>query len=89
MRVLTRVLFELLVEYQGYDVTAGLERLAFCRSEITRIHEARASAAMIRSRVRWAESGERSTRYFFQLEARRHRDVLFDYRVLRNDAATP
>jgi hypothetical protein len=43
-----------------------------------RIEEARAEAAMIRARILWAESGEKSTRYVFQLEKQRSKDTLND-----------
>jgi hypothetical protein len=76
--LLSTILFELPDRYPGYDVTKGLERLAFCRAEVMRIEQARAEAAMIRARIRWAESGEKSTRYFFQLEKQRSKDTLIE-----------
>jgi hypothetical protein len=33
----------------------------------------KAEAAKIRSRIKWAEEGERSTRYFFELEKNREK----------------
>jgi hypothetical protein len=33
----------------------------------------KAKAAKIRSRIKWAEEGERSTRYFFELEKNREK----------------
>jgi hypothetical protein len=35
---------------------------------IKKYYTQKAEAAKIRSRIKWAEEGERSTRYFFELE---------------------
>ena len=45
-----------------YEVKMKLERISLHKTE----------GAMIRSKSRWCEQGERSTRYFFNLEKRNH-----------------
>lgn len=60
------------------DVSDILDRLTFCKAEVRRFEENRARAAMARARVRWAESGEKSTRYFFQLEKSKFKESVLD-----------
>ena len=45
-----------------YEVKLKLEQISMHKTE----------GAMIRSKARWCEQGERSTRYFFNLEKRNH-----------------
>ena len=45
-----------------YEVKMNLEQISLHKTE----------GAMIRSKARWCEQGERSTRYFFSLEKRNH-----------------
>ena len=45
-----------------YEVKMKLEQISLHKTE----------GAMIRSKARWCEQGERSTRYFFNLEKRNH-----------------
>jgi hypothetical protein len=38
----------------------------------------KAEAAKIRSRIKWAEEGERSTRYFFELEKKQGENKMWN-----------
>jgi len=73
---LSKALFESPDQY--LNRTAALHRLTQCRSQILEREEARAKAAMVRARLRWAEQGEKSTRYFFQLEKKRFKEIVLD-----------
>ena len=42
------------------------------------MYEEEAEGVRIRSRVQWWEEGEKSTRYFYQLEKKRGKDQLWD-----------
>ena len=48
--------------------------VSFCvdnlRTELQRIYEAKGKGAILRSKVRWVEQGEKPTKYFFNLEKR-------------------
>ena len=40
------------------------------KTELQQIYEAKGKGAILRSKVRWVEQGEKSTKYFFNLEKR-------------------
>ena len=42
------------------------------RAELNKITEYRTKGAIVRSRIRWHEEGERNTKYFLNLEKRQH-----------------
>ena len=48
------------------------------KSKLQKIYEEKAEGVRIRSRVQWWEEGEKSTRYFYQLEKEREKDQLWD-----------
>ena len=53
-------------------------------SQLMDIHATIAEGAKIRSRVKWWEDGERSTRYFYQLEKIHGKDQLWN-RIIDHD----
>jgi hypothetical protein len=42
---------------------------------IKKYYTQKAEAAKIRSKIKWAEEGERSTRYFFELEKKTRKKI--------------
>ena len=44
----------------------------FCKAEIEKFYDERANGLIVRSRARWHELGEKSTKYFLTLEKRNH-----------------
>ena len=50
---------------QSADVLSEYEE---CKKRLNEIHEQKSKGAIIRSRARWQEEGEKSTKYFFDLE---------------------
>ena len=42
------------------------------RAELNKIAEYKTKGAIVRSRIRWHEEGEKNTKYFFNLEKRQH-----------------
>jgi len=42
------------------------------KTELSRIYEERADGAIIRSKMRWIEHGEKPTKYFFNMERRNY-----------------
>ena len=48
-----------------------IEKISSLEKQLEEIHDFETSGAIIRSRARWAEEGERSTKYFCSLEKRR------------------
>ena len=51
---------------------AGTETIENIREQIDKIQEEKTKGAMIRCRIRWHEQGEKSTKYFLNLEKRNH-----------------
>ena len=51
---------------------------------IKKYYTQKAEAAKIRSRIKWAEEGERSTRYFFELEKKQGDNKMLSVRQLLN-----
>lgn len=43
------------------------------KAEVNTIYEQKGKAAMLRSKCRWIEKGERPTKYFFNLEKQNYR----------------
>lgn len=63
-----------------YEVKLKLERISMHKTE----------GAMIRSKARWCEQGERSTRYFFNLEKRnRSNNYITKLKVYDSTLVTP
>jgi exonuclease III len=61
-----------------------------CKERISQIEEDRAKGAIIRSREKWLEEGERSTRYFFSLEqynfSKKHiRKIIIDKETITDE----
>ena len=57
------------------------------KTELQRIYEAKGKGAILRSKVRWAEQGEKPTKYFFNLEKRHfNRKVITE--IKREDGKT-
>ena len=50
----------------------NISQLYRLRAELNKIAEYRTKGAIIRSRTRWHESGEKNTKYFLNLEKRQH-----------------
>ena len=42
------------------------------RTELRRIYEKRADGAILHSKIRWIENGEKPTKYFFNMERRNY-----------------
>jgi len=70
-----------------------------CKERISQIEEDRAKGAIIRSREKWLEEGEKSTRYFFSLEkynfSKKHirkiiidKDTITDENQILSESAT-
>jgi hypothetical protein len=59
-----------LIEHETVEISAQIKQL---EGLIKNYYE----AAKIRSRVKWAEEGEKSTRYFFNLETMRGQEKLW------------
>ena len=66
-----------LIEHETVEISAQIKQL---EGLIKNYYE----AAKIRFRVKWAEEGEKSTRYFFNLETMRCQEKLW-YRVKMPD----
>ena len=54
------------------------------KDELRKLHEKRGEGSKIRSRIKWWEEGERSTRYFHNLEKRQGKDKLWSEMVGEN-----
>ena len=57
----------------------NITKLYRLRSELNKIAEYRTKGAIIRSRTRWREQGEKSTKYFLNLEKQQNaKNVYFE-----------
>ena len=50
----------------------NITQLYCLRAELNKITEYKTKGAIVRSRIRWHEEGEKSTKYFLNLEKRQH-----------------
>ena len=57
-----------------------------CQKELKHIYEEKAEGAKIRSRIQWWESGEKSTKYFHNLEKRNAKEKVWE-RILDKENA--
>ena len=72
---LERTLFFLKCRAAGGDEVAAL--LSDTKAELAELHRQQAQGCRVRSKVQWAEEGESSSAYFFNLEKRRSQLYLF------------
>ena len=69
------------------QLSAEINEYDNLKAELQQIYEAKAKGAILRSKVRWVEQGEKSTKYFFNLEKRNfNRKVITEIR--REDGKT-
>ena len=52
------------------QISAEIREYDNLKTELQRIYEAKGKGAILRSKVRWVEQGEKPTKYFFNLEKR-------------------
>ena len=52
------------------QISAEITEYDNLKTELQRIYEAKGKGAILRSKVRWVEQGEKPTKYFFNLEKR-------------------
>ena len=53
------------------------------KTELRRIYEERADGAILRSKMRWIEHGEKPTKYFFNMEGRNTKKTITELPVAR------
>ena len=70
-----------LIANETDEINAQIKQL---EGLIKNYYNKKTEAAKIRSRVKWAEEGEKSTRYFFNLEKKRGQEKLW-YRIKTTD----
>ena len=75
VRSLERTLYFLDRRSENGEDVAGL--LSDTKSELEELHRQRARGCCLRAGVQWAEEGEASTAYFFNLERKRGQERLF------------
>ena len=56
----------------GDSTDAEQQEIERLKTELCRIYEERADGAILRSKVRWIEHGEKPTKYFFNMERRNY-----------------
>ena len=64
------------------------EQISQVREELDKYIEDKTKGAMIRSRVRWFEEGEKSSKYFLNLEKRNYNNKNLDRLILQNGDTT-
>ena len=69
-RDLQKQINTLMIALQTNRTKDNITRLHTLRARLNQIAEYRTMGAMVRSRVRWHEEGERNTKYFLNLEKR-------------------
>ena len=57
---------------------ANIADINILQSKLQRIYEEKADGTRVRSRIQWWEEGEKSTKYFYQLEKKRGKDQMWD-----------
>ena len=69
------------------QLSAEIKEYDNLKTELQQIYEAKGKGAILRSKVRWVEQGEKSSKYFFNLEKRNfNRKVITEIR--REDGKT-
>ena len=69
------------------QLSAEIKEYDNLKTELQQIYEAKGKGAILRSKARWVEQGEKSTKYFFNLEKRNfNRKVITEIR--REDGKT-
>ena len=53
------------------QISAEITEYDNLKTELQRIYEAKGKGAILRSKVRWVEQGEKPTKYFFILEKKK------------------
>ena len=59
------------------DTQTAMDKISFHQNELENLVQNRTKRAIVRSRTRWAENGEKNTKYFLNLEKRN-----FDKKVI-------
>ncbi len=70
--ILEKEIVNLNMSFTQNPTDINKEKLLSKQQELERIYEERAKGAIIRSRARWTELGEKNTKYFLNLEKRNH-----------------
>ena len=61
-----------LIQFQQNQSEEFEKILDECKTEIEKFYDEKANGLIVRSRARWHEHGEKSTKYFLSLEKRNH-----------------
>ena len=69
------------------QISAEIREYDNLKTELQRIYEAKGKGAILRSKVRWVEQGEKPTKYFFNLEKRNFNRKVFT-EIKREDGKT-
>ena len=60
------------IQYQQNQCEEFEKIMDECKTEIEKFYDEKANGSIVRSRARWHEHGEKSTKYFLSLEKRNH-----------------
>ena len=69
-------------DYFDQDI---LEKFNTTKEELKRLHEVRGNEAMFRSKMKWVEQGEKSTKYFYNLQKTNYEKKLIREVKLQNE----
>ena len=71
---LEKDLYNIECEIQSGMSKYNVDKYVFIKEELERIEEMETNGAILRSKVRWAEAGEKNTKYFLNLEKKNATD---------------